>query len=236
MKRQQPSPTTEAVPRRPHSTEEDAPYSAHSVFARIAARIDRDLAADALDVTVVPPFGDHSLNHWEIAPEFLRGVRAAAVLIGLVPRPDGVTVILTQRTAGLRDHAGQIAFPGGKIDPGDATPADAARREAGEEIGLLADRIAVLGHLGAYLTRTGFRIIPVVARVDPPFALRLNAAEVVEAFEVPFAFLMDPANHRLAQREWLGKARSFYSIEFGERRIWGVTAGILRVFYERLYG
>ena len=209
--------------------------SADAVFARIAARIDRDLAVEALDVAAVPPFGDHSLNEWIIEPVFLRGARAAAVLIALVPRPEGVTVILTQRTSDLRDHAGQIAFPGGKIDPGDATPADAARREAGEEIGLAGDRIAILGHLGAYLTRTGFRIIPVVARVEPPFALTLNPAEVVEAFEVPLDFLMDPANHRLAEREWLGKTRYFYAIEFGRRTIWGVTAGILRVLHERLY-
>ena len=206
-----------------------------AVFARIAARVERDLAADALDVAVTPPFGDHSLNEWTIEPDFLRGARAAAVLVGLVPRPDGVTLILTQRTAGLRDHSGQIAFPGGKIDPGDATPADAACREAGEEIGLARDRITVLGHLGAYLTRTGFRIVPVVARVDPLFALRLNPSEVVEAFEVPLDFLMNPANHRKAEREWLGKTRSFYAIDFGERTIWGVTAGILRVLYERLY-
>ena len=207
-----------------------------AVFARIAQRVDRDLAVDALDVAVTPPFGDHSLNRWQIEPEFLRGARAAAVLVGLVPRPEGVTLILTQRTAGLRDHSGQIAFPGGKIDPGDATPAEAACREADEEIGLARHRIAVLGHLGAYLARTGFRIVPVVARIEPPFVLRLNPAEVVEAFEVPFAFLMDPTNHRLAEREWLGRTRLFYSIEFGERRIWGVTAGILRVFYERLQG
>ncbi len=208
---------------------------ADAVFARIAARLDRELASDALDVSTTPPFGDHSLNRWEIAPEFLRTSRAAAVLIGLVPRSDGIGIILTRRTAGLRDHAGQIAFPGGKIDPGDATPADAARREAGEEIGLDPARIEVLGHLGGYLTRTGFRIIPVVARVDPPFVLRPNPAEVVEAFEVPFAFLMDPANYRLAEREWLGRTRYFYSIMVGERTIWGVTAGILRVLYEKLY-
>ena len=210
--------------------------TAEATFARVAARVERDLAKDALDVAVTPPFGDHSLNDWVIEPAFLSGARAAAVLIGLVPRPEGVGVILTQRTAGLRDHAGQVAFPGGKIDPGDATPAHAACREAYEEIGLDPARITVLGHLGGYLTRTGFRIIPVVARVEPPFALRLNAAEVVEAFEVPLAFLMDPANHRLAEREWQGTIRYFYSIEFGERRIWGVTAGILRVFYERLLG
>ena len=206
-----------------------------AVFARVADRLERDLAVDALDIAVTPAFGDHSLNHWDIAPDFLRGARAAAVLIGLVPRAAGITVILTQRTGGLRDHAGQVAFPGGKIDPDDATPADAARREACEEIGLGSDRVAVLGHLGAYLTRTGFRIVPVVARVEPPFALQLNPAEVVACFEVPFAFLMDPANHRLAERQWQGKTRYFYAIEHGGRTIWGVTAGILRVLYERLY-
>lgn len=205
-----------------------------AVFARVAARIERDLATDALDVAVIPPFGDHSLNDWRIEPDVLRRARAAAVLVGLVPRPDGVSVILTRRTSGLRDHAGQIAFPGGKIDAGDATPADAAIREAWEEIGLDASRIEILGHLGAYLTRTGFRIIPVVAKVSPPFTLRLNPAEVVESFEVPLAFLMRPDNYRRAEREWLDATRSFYVIDFGRHAIWGVTAGILRTFYEAL--
>ena len=207
-----------------------------AVFARIAARVERDLAADALDVAVTPPSGDHSLNAWDIELEFLRGTRLAAVLVGLVPRDDGVNVLLTQRTAGLRDHGGQIALPGGKVDAQDATPAAAAIREANEEIGLDPARIAVVGHLGTYLTRTGFRIVPVVARVDPPFALTLNSAEVDACFEVPFAVLMDPANYRVAQRDGLGRTRSFYAIDHGGRTIWGVTAGILRVLCERLHG
>lgn len=211
-------------------------WTPDAVFARVAARVERDPARDALDIAVTPLFGDHSLNDWAIAPEFLRGARAAAVLVGLVARPAGVTVLLTQRTAGLRDHGGQVAFPGGKIDGNDASPAAAACREAAEEIGLAADRVAVLGHLGAYLTRTGFRIVPVVAQVTPPFTLLLNPAEVASCFEVPFAFLMDPANHRLDHREWQGATRAFYSIVFGEHMIWGVTAGILRVLYEKLYG
>lgn len=234
MTQRHPAPVS-SIPH-PSNSEDGAPPSADAVFARIATRIERDLEAGALDVGVIPPFGDHSLNDWAIEPEFLRGARAAAVLIGLVPRPEGIKVILTQRTAGLRDHAGQVALPGGKIDPGDATPADAACREAGEEIGLDPSHIAVLGYLGAYLTRTGFRIVPVVARVEPSFTLHLNPAEVVECFEVPLAFLMNPANHRRAEREWLGVTRHFYSIEFDGRTIWGVTAGILRVLYERLYG
>lgn len=218
----------------PRTVPDAAAAHADAIFARIAARVDRDLPADALDVEVIPPFGDHSLNDWAIEPDFLRGARAAAVLIGLVPRPEGVGVIFTRRTSGLRDHAGQFAFPGGKIDPYDATPAAAAIREANEEIGLDPARVTVLGHLGAYLTRTGFRIIPIVARVDPPFDLVPNPAEVVDAFEVPFDFLMDAANHRLSQRSWQGRERNFYAIAFGERTIWGATAGIVRALYERL--
>lgn len=205
------------------------------VFRRIAARLPRDLPSGALDRAAPPPFGDHSLNSWAISEEFLAGTRVAAVLVGLVARSDGVTVLLTQRTAGLRDHAGQIAFPGGKVDQADASPAAAAIREAYEEIALSADTIEVLGHLDPYLTRTGFRIVPVVARITPPFVLAPNPAEVVDAFEVPFAFLMDVVNYRLEEREWLGKKRYFYSIPHGERRIWGVTAGILRVLHEKLY-
>lgn len=205
------------------------------IFRRIYARIGRDLPLGALDRAVTPPTGDHSLNSWTISADFLATARAAAVLVGLVVRGDAVNVLLTQRTPDLRDHAGQIAFPGGKMDTGDLTPAATALREAAEEVGLPASAVDVLGYLDPYLTRTGFRIIPVIARIDAPFALTLNAAEVVDAFEVPFAFLMDAANHQLRQREWLGLPRSFYAIEYGERTIWGITAGILRVLYERLY-
>lgn len=205
------------------------------VFRRIRARISLELAPDALDRAVTPLTGDHLLNTWTISPEILANARAAAVLVGLVVRDGAVSVLLTQRTGDLRDHAGQIAFPGGKMDPDDVSPAATAIREAGEEVGLPPHAIDVLGYLDPYLTRTGFRIIPVVARIDPPFELRLNAAEVVDAFEVPLTFLMDKANHQLKEREWLGKARYFYAIEHGERMIWGITAGILRVLYERLY-
>lgn len=208
---------------------------AADVFRRIADRVIPTLAVDALDRAVAPPFGDHSLNDWAIPPAFLAEARAAAVLVPLVDRADGVSVLLTRRTDGLRTHAGQIAFPGGGIEAGDADPAAAALREAEEEIGLAPDRITVLGYLGAYLTRTGFRIIPVVARVEPPFALRLNEAEVAEAFEVPFAVVMDAGRYLVRQREWMGAQRSFYAIEHDRHLIWGVTAGILRVLYERLY-
>ena len=218
------------------SAPEAASFDAGDVFARIAERLVPTLATDALDRTVTPPFGDHSLNTWAISPEVLSAARTAAVLVGLVVRDGTVSVLLTQRTADLRTHAGQIAFPGGKVDPDDASPAAAALREAREEIGLPTKQVEVLGYLGAYLTRTGFRIIPVVARIDPPFTLVPNPTEVVEAFEVPFSVLMNKANFLLKTREWMGASRYFYAIEHDGRTIWGVTAGILRVLYEELYG
>jgi len=160
----------------------------------------------------------------------------AAVLIGLAAYPDEVRVILTQRTAALRVHSGQIAFPGGKIDAHDRNAAAAALREAQEEIGLDPRHVEPLGTLDPYPTGTGFCIIPVVAKVTAPLAFKINPGEVDEAFEVPFAFLMDAANHALHDKEIEGKLRQFHAIPYGARNIWGVTAGILRKLYERLYG
>ena len=211
------------------------PFAAADVFARVRERVSPDLGIDALDRAVTPISGDHLLNLWQVTPDFLRTTRIAAVLVGLVDRPDGLRVLLTQRTAGLRDHSGQIAFPGGKMDPDDDSPAATARREAGEEIGLPDRAVEVLGYLDPYLTRTGFRIIPVVARVTPPFELAINPAEVVEAFEVPFAHLMNEANHQLKERSWQAQTWQFYAMVHGERTIWGITAGILRILYEKLY-
>jgi 8-oxo-dGTP pyrophosphatase MutT (NUDIX family) len=145
-------------------------------------------------------------------------------------------VILTTRTSDLPSHAGQIAFPGGKMDKGDASPLAAAVREAGEEIGLDAHLIEPIGYLDLYLTFSGFRILPVLARVIPNYELRINASEVADAFEVPLAFLMDTANHRRDSRDWKGVRREYYAMPFGERYIWGVTAGILRNLYEKVYG
>ena len=211
-------------------------FEPEEVFRRVADRVTPTLALDALDRSVIPPFGDHTLNPAEVSDDTLQAARDAAVLIGLVVRGDSLHVLLTERTADLRTHAGQIAFPGGKIDPDDATPAATALREAWEEVGLPAERVRVFGYLGGYLARTGYRIIPVVARIDPPFTLQLNPAEVVATFEVPFAHLMTASNHLLRTRELMGRRRYIYAIEHGERTIWGVTAGILRVLYERLYG
>jgi 8-oxo-dGTP pyrophosphatase MutT (NUDIX family) len=161
-------------------------------------------------------------------------VRPAAVLIPVVDHKEP-TVLLTQRSPNLSEHAGQIAFPGGKIDATDASPRDAALREAWEEVGLDGSFIDPIGYLGVYGTGFGFRILPTVARVKPGFKLTINDSEVVDAFEVPLSFLMNPENHQIHSKEFRGMERSYYAMPYAERYIWGATAGILRVLYERIY-
>jgi 8-oxo-dGTP pyrophosphatase MutT (NUDIX family) len=179
--------------------------------------------------------GDLDLNPalWQRAG--VCATRPAAVLVPVVDRL-APTVLLTQRTAELASHAGQVAFPGGKIDPGDESPVAAALREAKEEVGLPPVLVEPIGYLDLYLTFSGFRILPTVARVRPEFALKLNPREVVDAFEVPLDFLMNPDHHWRKTRDWKGIARDYYEMPFGERYIWGITAGILRNLYERVYG
>jgi 8-oxo-dGTP pyrophosphatase MutT (NUDIX family) len=203
-------------------------------FARAQERLTLVVPAGLADANVVPARGDHDLDPMSAAIAAVRPIRPAAVLVGVVAR-DEPMVLLTQRAVHLKDHAGQISFPGGKIDPGDVSPMAAALREADEEIGLAADRIEPIGYLDLYLTTFGFRIVPLVARVAPEFALSLNRNEVDDAFEVPLAFLMSPENHHRKSREWNGLTRHFYEMPFGERYIWGATAGILRNLYERIY-
>ena len=156
------------------------------------------------------------------------------MLLPIVDRPGGLSVLLTLRAADLRAHSGQVAFPGGKIDAGE-TPREAALREAQEEIGLEERFVEPLGWLDPYFTGTGFRVAPLVALVEPSFALTVNKLEVDEVFETPFAFLMDPANHLLEDREWQGRRRRYYAMPHEGRYIWGATAGILRNLYEKLF-
>lgn len=202
-------------------------------FERARARLSFDVPAGLTDASIIPVSGDEGTDRMIeiIAQE--RPIRPAAVLIAVVEH-DEPTVLLTQRSAHLNDHAGQIAFPGGKIDPGDASPLDAALREAEEEVGLDRKFVEPIGYLDLYATGFGFRILPTVARVKPGFQLRINDNEVDDAFEVPLSFLMDPANHQRHSKEFRGIERSYYAMPFAERYIWGATAGILRVLYERI--
>jgi len=154
-------------------------------------------------------------------------LKPASVLVPIAARELAPTVIFTQRSAQLKDHSGQVSFPGGRVDAGDATPEATALREAREEIGLDPARVEVLGRMPEYRTGTGFRITPVVGIVTPPFALRAEASEVKEIFEVPLAFLLDPANHQRLSREWQGETRWFFAIPYEGHYIWGATAGML---------
>ena len=159
---------------------------------------------------------------------------AAAVLVPIVEHPSGLTVIFTQRTSQLKAHSGQVSFPGGRAEPEDPTPEFTALREAQEEIGLAADRVEVLARLPEYHTRTGFRVTPVVGLLTPPLALKPDPREVEELFEVPLAFLLDPKNHRRETRQLQGRAVGYYVIQYGRRRIWGATAGMLVNLYRHL--
>lgn len=157
----------------------------------------------------------------------------AAVLVAVVDRPEP-GLILTQRTDTLRRHAGQVAFPGGRIDPGDVDAADAALREAEEEIALPRAAVIVVGEADRYVTVTGFEVIPVVAVIPPDLDYHPNEAEVADVFEVPLAFVLDPANHVRASAEYQGRTRYYYEIRWGDRRIWGATAAMLVNLSRRL--
>jgi 8-oxo-dGTP pyrophosphatase MutT (NUDIX family) len=179
--------------------------------------------------------GDHALNPetWALLPG--TEPRDAAVLVPIIDYDSGPRVLLTERASGLRSHSGQIAFPGGRMDPEDVSATDTALREAEEEIGLPRAFVRPLGYLDAYLSSSNYLVRPVVALVMPGAPVAPNPEEVADIFEVPLAFLMDEANHELHAREWRGMIRQYYAMPFGDRYIWGVTAGILRNMYERLY-
>ncbi len=160
-----------------------------------------------------------------------RPFSAASVLVPLVVRAHGLQVLLTKRTEHLRDHAGQISFPGGRVEDTDADAADTALREAEEEVGLRRAQVEVIGQLPAYTTVTHFVVTPVVALVTPPLDLQLDAFEVAEAFEVPLEFLMNPAHHRRHTFDYEGGQRQFLSMPWGDYFIWGATAAMLRNLY-----
>ncbi len=159
----------------------------------------------------------------------------AAVLIPLVERAEGFTVLFTQRTADLKSHGGQISFPGGRIEPTDPDAVAGALRETAEETGLDASHIEILGRLDAYATVTGYEVTPVVGAVTPPFTLKPDPVEVADIFEVPLAFFLNPANHQRHSRVISdGVVRAYYAIPYGDRYIWGATAGMLINLYEVL--
>lgn len=178
-------------------------------------------------------------SDWDLDPQLagdlavMEAPTPAAVLVPIVLR-DVLTVLLTQRTDTLKRHAGQVSFPGGRVDPTDNGPADTAMREAEEEIGLTRRHIEPIGYLDGYRTGTGYLITPVVALVHPPFELTLQPEEVATAFEVPLTFLMDSANHAQHSREWRGRTRSYWAMPYGDHYIWGATAGMLKNLAGRL--
>lgn len=169
--------------------------------------------------------GDHDLNTDDMRHP--GPLTPAAVLVPLVDRAEGMTVLLTQRTDHLTDHAGQISFPGGRIEPEDPDPQHAALREAFEEVGLPREHVTPIGRLDDYETRTGYLIYPVVGLVRPPFPIRPDPFEVADVFEVPLAFVLDRRNHRRESRVFKGRERQFYVLPYEDRYIWGATASML---------
>jgi 8-oxo-dGTP pyrophosphatase MutT (NUDIX family) len=215
------------VPKTQHLT-------ADEFFARARERLTLETPAGLTDPNVIPRRGDHDADPVMEKIAAVRPIRPAAVLVGIVEHAEP-TVLLTQRAQHLPDHPGQVSFPGGKIDKADESPLHSALREAEEEIGLARESVTPVGYLDLYMTTLGYRIVPVIARVQPGFQLTLNTAEVDEVFEVPLAYVMDIANMQKHSRDWNGITRHYYAITFGQRYIWGVTAGIIRNLYERIW-
>lgn len=185
-----------------------------------------------LRACLLPEPGLHVIDE---APGESESLIPAAVLFPIVLHA-APTVLLTQRTAHLRDHPGQISFPGGRVEPEDLTPSETALREAAEEIGLPRAQVEIVGFLPEYRTGTGFRVTPVVGFVRPPVLPAPDPFEVAEVFEVPLTFLLDATNHQRQSMHYRGRQREFYAMPYGERFIWGATAGMIRSLYERMLG
>lgn len=178
-------------------------------------------------------FHEEVLPHYQHPPGHMP--KPAAVLVPLINRPLGLTLLLTQRTAHLHDHAGQISFPGGRVDEGDASRAHTALREAQEETGLTSDRVQLIGQLPEWDIPTGFRVTPVVGWIEPPLSLSPAPFEVAEVFEVPLAFLLNSNNHRRHSDVINGRQRHYYSMPYEGRNIWGATAGMIHMLYRILW-
>lgn len=199
----------------------------------------RELLAERLDTTppdvdCAPESGDYDLNP-HAAPRVDKALRPAGVLVPLIERRGGTTVLFTRRAPHLPSHAGQISFPGGGMQAGDRDYTDAALRETHEEVGIAPDRIEVAGYLGLYRTVTDYCVLPVVGFIPAHAPLVPDPNEVTEAFEAPLDFLMNPDNHQLHSREWKGRERFFYAIPYKDYYIWGATAAMLVDFHRRVF-
>jgi 8-oxo-dGTP pyrophosphatase MutT (NUDIX family) len=193
------------------------------IVQRVGAR--SRLLASGLPVTKPPLGSDFSLNGVVPAPT---SFRPAAVLVPLVRRETGITVLLTQRTEDMPSHAGQIAFPGGRKQAEDSDAKDTALRETEEEVGISRSFVEVVGQVDPYRTGTGYEITPVVGIVTPGFTVHADPREVADVFEVPLSHFLDEKNHRIDSRIFQGRQRRFYAMPYGDRYIWGATAGMLK--------
>ncbi len=214
----------------PHREPAGAPWTREALSQRFAPLRAKPWTS-TLPARFEPERGDHNLNP---GLEPIPPLKPAAVLVPLVERSDGFTVLFTRRTPHLAHHAGQISFPGGHVEPDDDGPEDTALRETEEEVGLSRRHIEIIGALELYVTRTGFVVTPVVGIVSTPFDVRPDPDEVAEVFEVPLAFLLNPINHRQCSAEFEGVTRHFYAMPYQQYFIWGATAGMLISLYQRL--
>lgn len=218
-------------------TSPTAPFSEAHFRALVSGRLEPAPTAAVFD----PRSGKTwASSDWSLNPEMvddfavMEPAKPAAVLVPIIAREE-LTVLFTQRPDSMKQHAGQISFPGGKLDAADADHKAAALREAEEEVGLKREFIEPLGYLDTYRTGTGYNVVPLVALVRPEFTLAVDTYEVADTFEVPLSFLMNETNHQKHTRPWKGRERHFYAMPFGERYIWGATAGMLRNLHQRLF-